>query len=378
MGLETNVLILGKTGVGKSSFINYIYGQKMRETGTGKPVTAKGIFKEIFKLEELTINIYDSWGLEANKADSWEEEIGNYLKEHNESMEIEDWFHTIYYCFSTQSARIEDFEINNIIKPLIDKGNKVSIILTHSDVVGADVKSKAMIDILKHKLNIDETNIIKVASESKKLLGGTVKEPFGREEVLSKLKYNLWEDIKIKLPLNFEKYIKKELADWISDSNMIIENEVKFLNAKSSVERVIDRINFGLKSRFFSIDKRTDKISAEAIEYYIALINVNNNLFQTTMFLSNIGRKSANFKAENIKFKYDSSIKFGYWAIIAVCSLIPVCTLFAPYTAKHTIKKALKKSLYERHAEVTNEIPKLVQQFRIALEGNLNQVKLLG
>ncbi|MBU3157640.1 GTPase [Clostridium estertheticum] len=377
MGLETNVLILGKTGVGKSSFINYIYGENRRATGTGKPVTNKGIFKETFELENITVNIYDSWGLEANKADSWEAEIGNYLNEHNESMEIKDWFHTIYYCFSTQSARIENFEINNILKPLINKGNKVSIILTHSDVIGANDKSKAMIDLLKEKLNIDDLDIIKVASERKKLLGGTVKEPFGRTEVLSKLKHNLWDDIKHKLPLNFEKYIRKELYNWICDSESVINNEVKFLNNSSVVERVIGRINFGLKSRFFSIDKRTQEINTEAIEYYIALINVNNNLFAETLYLSNEELKNANFKKEYIKFKYDSSFKFGYWAVIAVCSLLPISNLFVPFTAKHTIKKLLRKSLYERHLEVVNEIPKLVEQFKIGLEGNLNQLKLL-
>ena len=33
-----NILILGKTGVGKSSFCNYIFDQELFRTGTGKPV----------------------------------------------------------------------------------------------------------------------------------------------------------------------------------------------------------------------------------------------------------------------------------------------------------------------------------------------------
>ena len=34
-----NIVIIGKTGVGKSTLINTIFGQKLAETGIGKPVT---------------------------------------------------------------------------------------------------------------------------------------------------------------------------------------------------------------------------------------------------------------------------------------------------------------------------------------------------
>ncbi|MGV8979668.1 GTPase [Clostridium sp.] len=377
MALETNVLILGKTGVGKSSFINYIYGQKKRETGTGRPVTKKGIFKETFKLESLIVNIFDSWGLEADKAGSWEDEIIKALKEHNESMEIKDWFHTVYYCFSTQSARIEDFEINNIIKPLIQKGNKVSIILTHSDVAFADAKSKAMIDVLKEKLGIDDSDIIKVASEGKKLLGGTTKEPFGREEVLLKLRYNLWNDIKTKLPLNFEEYMKKELLNWKLDSETIIDSEVKFLKGPSIAEKVIDKINSRLESKFYSIDKKIEKTINEAIQYYITLVNVNNSLFAESLYFSNTKMKDAEFKSKCVDFKYGSAFKFGYYAAIAVVALMPMYSLFVPFMAKKKVKDDLRKALYKRYVEVETEIPKLVEQFRNAVEGNLNQLLLL-
>lgn len=377
MALETNVLILGKTGVGKSSFINYIYGQKKRETGTGRPVTKKGIFKETFKLENLIVNIYDSWGLEADKADSWEDEIIKVLKEHNETMEIKDWFHTVYYCFSTQSARIEDFEINNILKPLIQKGNKVSIILTHSDVAFADTKSKAMIDVLKEKLGIDDSDIIKVASEGKKLLGGTTKDPFGREEVLLKLRYNLWNDIKIKLPINFEEFMKKELLNWKLDSEIIIDSEVKFLKGPSISQKVIEKINYRLESKIYSIDKKIEKTINETIQYYITLVNVNNILFADSLYFSNIKMKNAEFNSKCVDFKYDSSFKFGYYAAIAVCALMPIYNLFVPFMAKKKVKDDLKKALYKRYVEVETEIPKLVQQFRNAVEGNLNQLLLL-
>ena len=40
--IKTNILIAGKSGVGKSSLLNYIFGEEVAETGAGKPVTAEG------------------------------------------------------------------------------------------------------------------------------------------------------------------------------------------------------------------------------------------------------------------------------------------------------------------------------------------------
>jgi len=44
---------------------------------------------------------------------------------------------------------------------------------------------------------------------------------------------------------------------------------------------------------------------------------------------------------------------------------------------KKIIKDNLRKTLYKRYEEVENEIPKLVEQFRNATEGDLNQILLL-
>ncbi|EGQ9289513.1 GTP-binding protein, partial [Vibrio parahaemolyticus] len=35
---EVNLIVIGKTGVGKSSFCNYIFGEELFERGDGAPV----------------------------------------------------------------------------------------------------------------------------------------------------------------------------------------------------------------------------------------------------------------------------------------------------------------------------------------------------
>ena len=62
------ILLLGKTGVGKSSFINYFIGQDVAKIGIGKPVTQE---LEEYELEYkgTYLSITDSKGLEVENSE---------------------------------------------------------------------------------------------------------------------------------------------------------------------------------------------------------------------------------------------------------------------------------------------------------------------
>jgi predicted GTPase len=59
--IPANIMLIGKTGVGKSTLINNIFRENLAETGIGKPVTQH--LRRISK-EGIPINLYDSRGLE--------------------------------------------------------------------------------------------------------------------------------------------------------------------------------------------------------------------------------------------------------------------------------------------------------------------------
>ena len=74
--INPNVLVIGKSGVGKSTLLNYIFGSEIQKTGTGAPQSPKEFKKCRYKYDEdLIINIYDTWGLEAGKKEEWTELI---------------------------------------------------------------------------------------------------------------------------------------------------------------------------------------------------------------------------------------------------------------------------------------------------------------
>lgn len=105
-----NIMIIGKTGVGKSTLINHVFRERLVDTGIGKPVT-----KHLNKItkEGVPINLYDTKGLELNDQVQREikEEILGEIKSMASSGNPKDYVHVIWYCINANSNRLEDFEI---------------------------------------------------------------------------------------------------------------------------------------------------------------------------------------------------------------------------------------------------------------------------
>lgn len=126
-----NIMLIGKTGVGKSTLVNNIFRENLAETGIGKPVTQH--LKKITK-EGIPINLYDSKGLELDPIvqKRVRDDINREIDRIHKSRDInsENLIHVVWYCINATSNRIEEFEIE-WIKQLSEK-IPVIVVLTQS------------------------------------------------------------------------------------------------------------------------------------------------------------------------------------------------------------------------------------------------------
>ena len=127
-----NILIIGKSGVGKSTLVNSIFRERIADTGIGKPVT-----KHLQKVsrKDVPITIYDTRGLELNPQvqKDVETEIFDLIKKNKGT---KDEVHIAYYCIQGTSSRIEDTEI----KMFEAISEKIPVVLILTQAIGKQSK----------------------------------------------------------------------------------------------------------------------------------------------------------------------------------------------------------------------------------------------
>jgi len=121
-----NILVVGKTGVGKSSLINAVFGKETCKTGSGKPITQH---TEEFTTSDSLITLIDTKGLELADYKIVKDELMDYINKKNNSDNPFDHINLCWLCIDYQGRRVEEAEVD-LFKKLADIDVKSIIVLT--------------------------------------------------------------------------------------------------------------------------------------------------------------------------------------------------------------------------------------------------------
>ena len=176
------VMVLGKSGVGKTSLINKILNINA-PTGEGKFVTkettpyASNAMPFLRLVDTRGIEIAQQFGIQ-----KMEEEAVKFIDEQLKTGNYNNYVHCIWYCVS--GKRFEDVEINalNRIRAFY-QGNKIPIIMVYTQSVDEESIERLKKYILK---SIDCNDFVKVLAHDIKSVGHQVIKSFGIEELISK------------------------------------------------------------------------------------------------------------------------------------------------------------------------------------------------
>ncbi|MER3054482.1 DUF697 domain-containing protein [Xanthomonas hortorum] len=105
---HVNILIAGRSGVGKSTLINVVFHEHLAETGQGKPVTKET--REITK-EGIPFSIFDSRGLEMAEYKKTIDELTAFIQARKNETDPAKHIHVAWICIHEDGRRVEDAEV---------------------------------------------------------------------------------------------------------------------------------------------------------------------------------------------------------------------------------------------------------------------------
>ncbi|MGL2908453.1 GTPase [Helicobacter pylori] len=104
---KMNVLLMGATGVGKSSLINALFGEEIAKTGVGKPITQH---LEKFIDEKKGLILWDTKGIEAKDYYDTVQSIKKEMEDSFKTLNEEEAIDVAYLCVKESSSRVQERE----------------------------------------------------------------------------------------------------------------------------------------------------------------------------------------------------------------------------------------------------------------------------
>lgn len=181
---KLNLIVMGKTGAGKSTLINAILEEDLAPTGSGQAVTKvnqvytkkmllplkkTNIHSGHYAMTGKHINMYDTVGLEIDNAITQKTllETQKFIQQ-AQSSETADDITMVWFCVNYRSSRLEPYEIELIKKLSVDYEIPFMIVLTQCYT---DEQGELETQIIK---NFPEIQLARVLAKTYKTRAGSV------------------------------------------------------------------------------------------------------------------------------------------------------------------------------------------------------------
>ena len=179
---HVNILIAGRSGVGKSTLINAIFEGDLAKVGQGKPVTQN---TEEITAEGSPFTIFDTRGLEMAGYAETLKQLKEFVSELKRETDATKHIHIAWLCIQEENRRVEDTEIQ-LHEMLADYVPLITVITKARSDNGfeADVKKllprasttvrvrsiREWIDVDDEKIELKPKGLEELAEETAKLI----------------------------------------------------------------------------------------------------------------------------------------------------------------------------------------------------------------
>ena len=361
--MKCNILLMGLTGVGKSSLINYLADKEVAESGipSGRGGLTRGIHKYPINLNAQECIVSDTEGLETTETDSWHEMISKELLASKSSNQISDWYHIVVYCIGANGGRVQDIELR-MIEQIVNAGYGIVVAFTKADL-STDEELSALECVVKEHFNHSiNFSFVPVCSKNTKIV-----EQEGKEQLAEAIIEAWGNSIKNLLPEMIYKPISYDLGLWYEDMREWIEAQNLGLFGRSE-ESVTCDINEKILNEVRSFENRIVETKKKAFKD-----------IETVYKMLNLVICSDSFLSENLRVlkKIDSlGTSFSSGKMTKVITTLGrfYLNLMNPLIAI-LVGKVLKERIKKNFEESFNKIYELVKEdeesFRYWLENTL-------